>query len=267
MQPRPRAGVAAIALSAGAVALAVLGRGTPPALGQSARTDDSAAVAAVLVAARGASPMICELAARSVDQLFGWGGDWSNWGGQFHPTDVALRGRDAATYRRVRDVLGVLRDPGVIDPLRRALGDPDPCVRRIAAPLLGRVQHPRAVEVLRAALRDPEARTRAMAALGLGFAHDVRTIGALTPVLSDANPEVRAMAAWALGEIGSGDGAATPRLVNALGDAEPLVRATAAWALGEIEDRSALPSLTRLLREDDNPDVRKAAAWALGNLK
>ncbi len=75
--------------------------------------------------------------------------------------------------------------------------------------------------------------------------------------------------AWALGEIGSGggDGAATPRLVNALGDTEPLVRATAAWALGEIEDRSALPSLTRLLREDDNPDVRKAAAWALGNLK
>src|SRR5262245_53586312 len=144
--------------------------GSTAARAESPRGSDSAAVVELLAAARGANATMCDLAARSIDQQFGWGGSREHWGGLFFPGDVALRSRDPVVYRRVRAVLGVLREPGLVDLLRSAIGDADPCVRRLAAPLLGRLQHPRTLPVLRAALTDQDPATRAMAALALGVA-------------------------------------------------------------------------------------------------
>ena len=106
----------------------------------------------------------------------------------------------------VRAALDVLHDPGLVDPLRAALSDPDPCVRRLAAPLLGRVRIPQAVAALRNALRDQGAETREAAALGLGFAGDNKALPDLITTLRDAAPDVRVAAAWALGQIESRGG-------------------------------------------------------------
>jgi HEAT repeat protein len=193
---------------------------------------DTAVVAAVLAAGRGANPLLCELALRSIDRPSRWNGDMG-WVIGVVPGDYALRRGDARVQRVAPAALEALHDPAAIAPLRSAIGDADPCVRRLAASLLGRLHHPRAVAALSAALTDRDTDTRAMAALGLGLAQEAAT---------------------------------GPALLAALRDTAPPVRALAAWALGEIEDVAASGALTRLLRGDPDRDVRMAAAWALGNL-
>ncbi|MGQ0714426.1 MAG: HEAT repeat domain-containing protein [Gemmatimonadaceae bacterium] len=186
--------------------------------------DDVAKVAALIAAVRNANPVLCELAARG-----SWNGGWHG-SGPLTP----LQGRNSATMELVRFASSAPRGREVIQPLRAALGDPDPCVRRFVAPLLGRTQQDAAVETLVAALRDPGAVTREAAAVGLRFAEKPSTIDPLT---------------------------------RALEDPEAVVRAAAAWALGEIEDPAAIPALTAVLREDRDPEVRRMAAWALGNIE
>ncbi len=256
-----RGGAGAALLALGIAALCVPRE--PPAQRRPAQHDDSAAVATILAAARGANPLLCDLAASALDQRLQWGNP-PFWG-DFHPGDYWLRNPDPAVAASVRAAFRVLRDPGVIEPLRRALGDADACVRRLAAPLLGRTRHPQAVAALSAALRDTSPATRAAAVLGLGFAQSQPTVPQLIAALTDRAPAVRRLAAWALGEIANAS--AVPRLVQALGDAEPSVRATAAWALGQIEDPSAVLPLSQLLQHDGDVEVRKTAAWALGHLK
>jgi HEAT repeat protein len=218
--------------------------------------DDAENVAALIAAVRNANPVLCELASRGAM----WNGNW-----QFVGPAMPLRGRDAGNTDLVRFAASSPKGREVIAPLRAALGDPDPCVRRFVAPLLGRTQQNAAVESLVSALRDENPVTREAAAVGLRFAEKPVTIDPLTRALEDREPAVRAAAAWALGEIE--DSRAIPALERTLKDAEPIVRMNAAWALGEIEDPAAIPALTALLRDDRDPDVRKMAAWALGNIE
>lgn len=218
--------------------------------------EERAAVAAVLAAGRGANQVMCALAARAIDQSFHWG----DFRPGYDPRDL-----DAQPIRQtMRAALDVLHDPGLVEPLRAALSDTDPCVRRLAAPLLGRVRVPQAVTALRNALRDPGAETREAAALGLGFAGDNKALPDLITTLRDAAPDVRVAAAWALGQIESRGGVRP--LVGALSDGDARVRATAAWALGRIEDPEAVAVLARALRRDQDVDVRRNAAWALGKV-
>lgn len=218
--------------------------------------DERAAVTAVLAAVRGTNPVLCALAARALDQSQHWG----DFRPGYDPRDLESQ----QVRETVRLALDVLHDPGLIEPLRAALADPDACVRRLAAPLLGRVRHPQAVATLRAALRDQSAETREAAALGLGFAGDNRALPDLIGSLRDAAPDVRVASAWALGEIESRGSVRS--LVGALDDGDARVRATAAWALGRIEDPEAVGVLARALRRDQDVDVRRNAAWALGKV-
>ena len=186
---------------------------------------DSAAVAAFLAAVRGVDPVVCDLAVRSVDQ--GWG-----WGGSETPASAAARDE------RVREILLTvtrdLREAAVVPLLRAGLSDDDACVRRMSGPLLGRSRAPGAFEALGAALRASDAETREMAALGLGVADSSAAVPPLVAALGDGSPRVRAMAAWALGRIE--DRAAVEPLARVLrSDADAVVRRTAAWALGQIE--------------------------------
>ena len=218
--------------------------------------DERAAVTAVLTAARGANQVMCALAARAVDQSFHWG----DFRPGYDPRDLEAR----PVRETVRITLDVLHDPGLVEPLRAALGDSDDCVRRLAAPLLGRVRHPTAVAALRAALRDASAATREAAALGLGFAGNNQATPDLITALRDGTPDVRVAAAWALGQIENRGSVRS--LVGALDDGDARVRATAAWALGRIEDPEAVAVLARALRRDQDVEVRRNAAWALGKV-
>jgi hypothetical protein len=218
--------------------------------------DEVENVAALIAAVRNANPVLCELAARGSS----WGGNWQHVG----PASL-FRGGGAPTAELVRFAASSPKGREVVAPLRAALGDPDPCVRRFVAPLLGRTQHSAAVESLVEALRDQNAITREAAAIGLRFAEKRETMDDLTRALSDQEPSVRAAVAWALGELE--DPRAIPALERVLKDAEPVVRINAAWALGEIEDPAAIPALTALLRDDRDPEVRRMAAWALGNIE
>lgn len=218
--------------------------------------DDAENVAALIAAVRNGNPVLCELAARGAS----WDGNW-----QYVGPASPLRARNAPTMELVRFAASSPNGREVIAPLRAALGDPDPCVRRFVAPLLGRTQQNAAVETLVAALRDENAVTREAAAVGLRFAEKPATIDPLTRALEDQESSVRAAAAWALGEIE--DSRAIPALERTLKDPESVVRINAAWALGEIEDPAAIPALTALLREDRDPEVRRMAAWALGNIE
>lgn len=231
-------------------------QGAPSREAQSATRDEAENVAALIAAVRNGNPVLCELAARGAS----WDGNW-----RFVGPASPLHTRSAPTMELVRFAASSPKGRDVIPPLRAALGDPDPCVRRFVAPLLGRTQHDAAVEALVAALRDANALTREAAAVGLRFAEKPRTIDPLTRALEDQESAVRAAAAWALGEIE--DPRAIPALERALKDAEAVVRINAAWALGEIEDPAAIPALTAALRDDRDPEVRRMAAWALGNIE
>ena len=270
--------VAALVVSAGAIAVAVAPRtarsvvmgetvivmdevvapeqGAPMRAATPAAQDDAENVAALIAAVRNANPILCELASRGAM----WNGNW-----QYVGPATPLRARSAGDMELVRFAASSPKGREVIAPLRAALGDPDPCVRRFVAPLLGRTQQNAAVETLVTALRDENPITREAAAIGLRFAETPSTIDPLTRALEDRESSVRAAAAWALGEIE--DSRAIPALERTLKDAEPLVRINAAWALGEIEDPAAIPALTALLREDRDPEVRRMAAWALGNIE
>jgi hypothetical protein len=270
--------IAALVISAGAIAAAVAPRaarsvvtgealvvvdevvspaqGAPGRERSSSSTDDAENVAALIAAVRNANPILCELASRGAM----WNGNW-----QFVGPATPLRARNAGNMDLVRFAASSPKSREVIAPLRAALGDPDPCVRRFVAPLLGRTQQSAAVETLVTALRDENPITREAAAVGLRFAENPSTIDPLTRALEDRESSVRAAAAWALGEIE--DSRAIPALERTLKDAEPVVRINAAWALGEIEDPAAIPALTALLRDDRDPEVRRMAAWALGNIE
>ena len=228
----------------------------PPTREASSTRDDVQNVAALIAAVRNANPVLCELAARGA----AWDGNW-----QYVGPASPLRARNAPMMELVRFAASSPKGREVIAPLRAALGDPDPCVRRFVAPLLGRTQQNAAVETLVAALRDENPVTREAAAVGLRFAEKPATIDPLTRALEDQESSVRAAAAWALGEIE--DARAIPALERTLKDPEAIVRINAAWALGEIEDPAAIPALTALLRDDRDPEVRRMAAWALGNIE
>ena len=186
---------------------------------------DSAAVGAVLAAVRGANPLLCELAVRTVEQQGGWGGPMS-----FDlraPADPAVR----AALLAIRQEHVV---PSAVPALGAALGDEDACVRRVAAPLLGRVAHATALAALRQALRDERPGTREAAAIGLGYTNNPAVIPALLAGLQDSVARVRVACVVALGEID--DHRAVGALTRLLReDRDDAVRAAAAWAIGEIE--------------------------------
>jgi hypothetical protein len=233
---------------------------TPPSAEPAApqRTQqDSSSVALFLTSVRGATPVICALAARSLGNQGGWLGSHSG-------TEVAW-GHDPQTIEVLRWAFGETRNASsAVQPLLAALAEGDPCASRLAAQLLGRSREPRAMQGLLAALADPTARVRATAALGLGYSDLSAAVDPLIGTLRDSDAGVRASSAWALGSIESRR--AVPALIAALKDVDPVVRRSSAQALGEIEDPAAIPALAALLREDRDAEVRRAAAWALGEI-
>ncbi|MEX2179542.1 MAG: HEAT repeat domain-containing protein [Gemmatimonadaceae bacterium] len=204
-------------------------RAMPAAPPQRPSASDTAAVARFLMAVRGADPLLCELAARSVDGR-GWWSGWGGGGGSASGAPLEVDSAAAATIRRVHDAPS---DARLVPRLAAGLRDTDRCVRRVSGSLLGRVKHAEATGALLSALDDTSAETRAAAAIGLGLAEEQRGVQPLIRRLRDASPDVRR---------------------------------SAAWALGAIEDRAALLPLIETLERDTDARVRQAVAWAIGNV-
>lgn len=178
---------------------------------------------AVLSAVRGASPLLCDLAARTVAQRHG---GWA-------PSYGGRSTRGGAHARAFRWAVTARPTGAEVDALLNGIGSADACERRVAALLLGRSRGDRGVDALVRLLANAAAETRAAAALALGLRASPRTLRPMTRALGDAAAAVRATAAWALGRLED------PRAVDALiqvleRDPSAEVRAAAAEALGRI---------------------------------
>jgi hypothetical protein len=221
--------IAAAAVTVGALALAVAcateGNAQSTGAGRIV-PDDTAAVARLLVAVRGAPPLYCEMATRNVDMH----GSWSRWG----PMGGDPLETDSASAAMLSWIQRAHNDPAVVPRLRAALHDDDACVRRVAGSFLARVEHSSATGALLSALDDAKAETREVAAVGLGMAEYAAAVDPLISRLKDSSPAVRRAAAWALGSIEAKK--AVPALMTMLStDSDPHVRQAAAWAIGSIK--------------------------------
>lgn len=83
----------------------------------------------------------------------------------------------------------------------------------------------------------------------------------LTKALASTGWIARKNAAWALGALGNRT--AVPLLSRTLRDTEPAVRNRSAWALGALDGSEAVPALVEALKDSD-AGVREQVAWALG---
>jgi HEAT repeat protein len=143
----------------------------------------------------------------------------------------ALRSREWSRRAPPPPQKQTFNQPAAIEPLRLALGDPDPRVRRIAVWGLSEMRPA------------PEQLAPSVARL-----------------LEDPDPAVRAQAARALGEFGSRDH--TARITNLLREPSARVRVEAAHALGDLQDPASRPALQAALSTPD-AEVRSKVRWAL----
>ena len=173
-----------------------------------------------------------------------------------------LRSDDPQTRIQAAETLGKLGNPEAVPPLSSALGDADWRVRQVAALALGEMGTDQAVLPLVDSLHDPHPSVREAAAEALGQLSDQRSCRALVDRLADEDARVVDSASDALLKIG--EPAVHPMLV-ALETPAGKARERIVSLLGQIGDSRAVPSLVRLL-EDENAGVRAMAAEALHSL-
>lgn len=220
-----RAQAALLVLAIGIGACARDGDAQVPSASQARIADDTASLDRLLRAVRGADPLLCELATRSVD-MHGW---WSRWGPM---SDNPLDG-DSTAAAIISWIQRDHRDPRFVPRLSAGMRDADRCVRRLAGSFLGRVEHPAAIAALLGALDDQNSDTRYVAVIGLGLAEDSTALQPLIRRLRDESASVRRAAAWGLGSL-ENKAALLPLIEVLERDADPRVRQAAAWAIGQV---------------------------------
>ncbi len=214
-------------------------------------------IAALLMAAHGAPPMICALASQAV-RGYGWG-DWN---------DAPATPLSSVAPIRNRDVNDNTLSTEDMDRLLTGLASDDACVREISVRLLGgqrnesSVTKERIARALVSRLGSQDASMREVTTFGLGILAPVSALDPLISALRDASAGVRANAAWALGRIDNGKALAS--LVGLFRDSDARVREAAVVATGRIDSVSSIQALMRVLQSDESPAVRRVAAWALG---
>ncbi len=217
--------IALLALALASSACVRDGDAQVPSAAASRSVDDTASLDRLLRAVRGADPLLCELATRSVDN-HGW---WSRWG----PMSGNPLDGDSTAAAIISWIQRDHHDPRFVARLSAGMRDTDRCVRRVAGSFLGRVEHPAAVTALLAALDDQSADTRFVAVVGLGLSEDSTALQPLIRRLRDQSPDVRRAAAWSLGSL-ENKGALLPLIEVLDRDADARVRQAAAWAIGRV---------------------------------
>jgi HEAT repeat protein len=160
----------------------------------------------------------------------------------------------------------LLREYGkpAVEPLCKALKDPDNNVRKAAAESLGHIGDARAVEPLVGALRAIDDGVRKAAAEALSKI-GTPAVEPLCETLRSSWRMARVEAAKTLGKIG--DARAVPPLLDALDDDwQAALRLAALQALGELKDARAVQPLIKRLKDKD-VEIRKSAAASLGKIQ
>ncbi len=157
-------------------------------------------------------------------------------------------------------LLGQLRESEGIDPLLRALHDPDKKVRAQSAKALGEIGDP-SVDSLIYLMDDPDWKIRYRAAEALGIIGSHKAVPFLITALDDRKDHVRYMAAKALGSAGSGD--AEKALITRLGDENEFVRRSVATTLGKTGGIAAKEALQNSLAREPSGEVRVVIGSAL----
>jgi len=169
-------------------------------------------------------------------------------------------GNDPQVRQYATLLLGQLRESEGIDPLLRALRDPDKKVRDQAAKALGEIGGP-SVDSLISLLEDPDWKVRYRAAEALGIIGSESAVLFLVNALDDPKDHVRYMAAKAIGETGSGS--TEKALIARLGDENEFVRRSVAMALGKTGDNAAKKALQHSMIQETSESVRQAIETAL----
>ncbi|MBN1568775.1 MAG: HEAT repeat domain-containing protein [Acidobacteria bacterium] len=156
----------------------------------------------------------------------------------------ALNSDNIDEKHRAAIALGKTGNPRAVEPLIKALADPDTFVRSFAAVSLGNLKDARAVEPLIKALGDENQRVRRSAVEALGSLRDPKALEALLKLLNDENVLVRRSAAQALGNLGNPD--VVDPLLKALGDKDSYIWTGASFALIEIGS-PGIPKMVNLL--------------------
>ncbi len=185
-----------------------------------------------------------------------------------------IRSEDPEVRGNAALVLGELGNPSAAPMLRSALGRglvlaPPIRVRLVElqmAEAMVRLGQASEIESIRAALFAPseEGEVAALACLIAGRLGDARAapnLRRLAMAEGQAPPEIRLAAAMGLSELGQTDGLGTVALLFAE-HPQFQVRAQAASTLGLIGSPAGIPTLQRLLR-DENPLVQVSAAAAI----
>ena len=203
----------------------------------------------LITSARGAPAPLCACAARALGDHWGW-----------YNAPASPLGRAVTDRPRHRQPLS----DEDIRFLLTSLDTPDPCVRELAVRLVTNDDGDEVVNGLVERLTAADSSLRMTAALGLGLATRKKSVEPLIRATRDDAAAVRANAVWALGRIEDQRG--VDPATTALNDRSSLVRQAAAGTLGQLGATSAVPSLTRVLRDDRVAAVRRTAAWALTQL-
>jgi hypothetical protein len=122
-----------------------------------------------------------------------------------------------------------------------------------------------ALDVARRGLASGDACVRKIAALITGNINIDRLDQALSQELESASAQTRAAAILALGH--AEQQSSLPTLRRLINDNDRTIRVTAIWAIARLEAPETLPMFVSLLQKDGDPEVRRVAAWALGQMK
>ncbi len=147
-----------------------------------------------------------------------------------------------------------------IEPLTRALKDPNAPNRFKIPEALAQIEDKRVVRTLIEALKDPNQMVRLKAAEALGKFKDDQAVGPLVRCLRDDFPGLRAAAASSLGRIG--DKRCVERVAELLDDPQWEVRKAAVKALARLQADRLVERLRPLLADQDH-DVREAVVESL----
>jgi HEAT repeat protein len=186
-----------------------------------------------------------------------------------HPDAVeklitALKSHHHLNRTRAAEELGRMKDPRAVEALIQTLNDELHSVRVASAEALRSIGSP-SIEPLTRALRnpDPVPAIRAAYVLTLIDRPAVESLIAAFRESPENNDDVRLVAKAALAKIGE---PAVERLIAALNHTDRQTRSWAASTLGEMREPRAVEPLIRAL-SDSSPEVRSHVAKALGEIK
>jgi HEAT repeat protein len=155
-----------------------------------------------------------------------------------------------------------------IDEWTKRLNDPDPTQRLEAVKSLGDSGQPGAVEYLIQATGDPSdaVKIKAIDYLGKLRATEATQVLVQKLFMRDVEPPLKQRILVALGRIGDTK-AAQPISEFLKQDSDPAISGTAVFTLGEIGDASVIPHLEQMQRNASDPHLARLAGEAIQKIQ